>query len=450
MLSESTHLQVPAQTIARHDMDDRGSDLSAIDTPPVLLMDASYHGSLAAVRAFGRAGISVTVAGPSPRALAARSRFARRWVQAPSMENPEELVSWLCAFGEANPNYHLAITSDDVAWLVAHHLPELSPWYRIYSAGGDVLRRVLDKRKLADACAAVGIPSPASRFPSSDEPSTFAAEFQYPVLLKPRTQVLLHMHGKGLLVKSPDQLSTAFDAYSRGNRHHPYLLSRWPELGAPILQAYYPSAAENILSVAGFVDREGHMVALASRKVLQRPRRLGIGLCFESAPLRPEIRDALAALCRHVGYFGVFEAEFIEEDGEALLIDFNPRFYGQMQFEVDRGLNLPLLAYRAALGQGTKDLVGAAQVAVGSGMQSRAYMHRIFFSLMLVGQRITGRMNAREFRRWRAWRDSFGPAMSYAVLANDDVGPARTEWFAILRHIVLHPRSSFRELFLES
>ena len=51
-----------------------------------------------------------------------------------------------------------------------------------------------------------------------------------------------------------------------------------------------------------------------------------------------------------IGYFGVFEAEFIRLGDERLLIDFNPRFFGQMGFDVARGLPIVGLAYEAALG----------------------------------------------------------------------------------------------------
>lgn len=423
----------------------------ALGMSPVLVTDAGYHGTLAAVRAFGRAGIAVTVASPSPNALAATSRFAHRWVAAPPTESPRELLDWLDTFGRANPGYHLAITSDDLAWLVAHHLPDLQKRYLIYSPGAEVLRRVLDKKQLAEACAAVGIPYPLSYFPShSGEVPTCAAAVGYPLLLKPRTQVLRRFHGKGIVINSAADLAGALDKYTRADGHHPDLLAERPELNAPIVQRYYQSAAENILSVAGFVDAEGELVALAARKVLQHPRRLGIGLCFEAMPLSDRVREQLAALCRHVGYFGVFEAEFIEDGGLLLLIDFNPRFYGQVQFDVDRRLNLPLLSYRAALGENTAELVRAARVAVGSDVQPRAYLHRIFFPLMLVGQRVTGRMSASDLRRWRAWRAGFGSAISYAVFAEDDVRPMHREGLNILKHLLRHPRSSARDFFLDS
>ena len=47
---------------------------------------------------------------------------------------------------------------------------------------------------------------------------------------------------------------------------------------------------------------------------------------------------AVARLCRGLGYFGAFEVEFLREGERRMVIDFNPRFYGQMAFDVKRGL----------------------------------------------------------------------------------------------------------------
>ncbi len=84
-----------------------------------------------------------------------------------------------------------------------------------------------------------------------------------------------------------------------------------------------------------------------------------MGLLFEEAPVEEAVLDGLLRLCRCLGYFGVFEVEFVRTEGRHHLIDFNPRYYGQMQFEISRGLGLPQLAYRAARG----DAAGVAALA---------------------------------------------------------------------------------------
>src|SRR5882672_9837994 len=93
---------------------------------PVLLPMASYHGTLAAVRCLGAAGVRVTLAESSPLVPAVWSRFAARRVRSPSPEDPPSFLQWLMDFGAREPGHVLHPTSDDVAWLYARHRDELA------------------------------------------------------------------------------------------------------------------------------------------------------------------------------------------------------------------------------------------------------------------------------------------------------------------------------------
>ena len=57
----------------------------------------------------------------------------------------------------------------------------------------------------------------------------------------------------------------------------------------------------------------------------------------------PEIRESVRRICEATGYHGAFEVEFIPSADGDLLMDFNPRYYGQMQLEISRGLPIPEL-----------------------------------------------------------------------------------------------------------
>ena len=53
---------------------------------------------------------------------------------------------------------------------------------------------------------------------------------------------------------------------------------------------------------------------------MQRPRRIGVGVCFEAAEVLPRALEAVTRVARGTGYFGVFETEFIL-DGQSPLFD---------------------------------------------------------------------------------------------------------------------------------
>jgi predicted ATP-grasp superfamily ATP-dependent carboligase len=422
---------------------------------PALLTDASYYGTLAAARCLGRAGIPVTVADADPLAPARWSRYVTRRERCPAIGvDPEGFVAWLVAFGAATPGHVLYPTSDAAAWVLSEHRERLARHFHMFQPPLAVLRRLLDKRELFAACAEVGIDAPVTHFPRDEAEAVALAErVGFPLLLKPTMQVLSRSQTKGMTAGGPDALVERYRAFCAGNAYHPTLSAQVAGVEQPIMQAYHPAAARGMYSIAGFADgaRGAHEVtALAATKVLQRPRKLGIGLCFEEAPVRPALRDALAALCQRVGYAGVFEAEFIEEDGRFLLVDFNPRFYSQMAFEVDRGLPLPLIAYEAALGR--HDALAAARHALADApavRRPRVYTHRLLLGLMTSAQQLSGRMGADEAAGWRRWYRAHRGRVSDAVRDRRDRGPAVADTARTALHYGRHPRAFVRSIVLD-
>lgn len=426
---------------------------------PILLTNADFYGTLAAVRCLGRRGIPTVVAAERLLEPARWSRFASRVVKAPGSESPLRFMEWLVDFGRREPGHVLYPTSDETAWLFALHRDELAPYFVMSQPDVAVIESLLDKERLRALCAEVGIATPATHTPRGATEHDAERELHrllhsgelplgFPMLVKPRTQVLPHMHLKGMLVSDPGALIESYRAVRAATRHHALLASRIPDADQPMLQAYHHEAAKRIYSVAGFVDRDGSVTALAARKVLQRPRRLGIGLCFEALSLERPIVDGLARLARRAGYHGVFEAELIESDGHHLLIDFNPRFYGQMAFEIDRGLPLPLIAYEAALGR--SDALDEARRRLAAADGARAgYVHGAKLAILTYGQRLTGHMSAGETRHWREWCRSHRGGLTDAVATRDDRAPAVADAAGIAWSCLRHPRDFLRTIVLD-
>ncbi|MHB8876311.1 MAG: carboxylate--amine ligase, partial [Myxococcaceae bacterium] len=372
--------------------------MSETARPPVLLAMADYYGTLAAVRCLGRRGVPVTIAEGRLLAPARWSRFVTRRVPCPDLACPERFVEWLLSFGAKNPGHVLYPTSDDLCWLYALHREELSKHFHLYQPGLGPIYSLLDKTRLNAACAEVGLGTPRTWLPQSRaDVERAAAEVDSPVVIKPRTQVLYESRTKGVHVTDRARLVERYFEFAKSNRYRAPLLAQDPLAGWPMIQAYHPEARHSIYGLGGFIDESGELfVARAARKVLQRPRRLGIGLCFEDAEPIPEVFAQVAALCRHLHYHGVFEVELIETPSSRLLIDFNPRFYGQMAFEIARGLPLPALVYEAALGcrDTIRFEVARARAWVPEGRH--IYAHRALLGLVLAVQELAGGASGQE------------------------------------------------------
>jgi biotin carboxylase len=183
-------------------------------------------------------------------------------------------------------------------------------------------------------------------------------------------------------------------------------------------------------------------------KVLQRPRKVGIGLCFEGRAIEEGLGDKLAALCKRVGYFGSFESEFIVDGDRRLLIDFNPRFYSQMGFDVARGLPLPMLVWYAARGETGRLDVELARARAWQATGHEVYCHKTMLDLVLGLQGMSGQMSRAEVKRWRDWYRAHRSGVTDAVRDPDDRVPALIDTAQWVQHFAKHPRSFVRSFVL--
>jgi predicted ATP-grasp superfamily ATP-dependent carboligase len=315
----------------------------------------------------------------------------------------------------------------------------------------DVIYGLLNKKRLHDLCMDVGLDVPDTWFPESEKDlERVAAEARFPVLLKPQTQILFESHVKGAQVERASELLPRYREFLERNRYGRKLLDYDARANRPMVQAFYPEAAQNIFSLSGFVDKTGELfVARGALKVLQRPRKLGIGLCFEEVPVDVELAEKLRTLCKKLGYYGTFEVEFIRAGGRQLLIDFNPRFYSQMGFDIARGVPLPLLVYEAACGDEQR-LAEVAREALGwKGAGQYIYCHRGIFELLLRAQGLSGRLSSQEVRHWREWYARNRERAVDAVLDTEDWVPMMVDVAMHLRSYARHPKGFIRTMVLD-
>jgi predicted ATP-grasp superfamily ATP-dependent carboligase len=415
------------------------------DGPPVLLTDATWYGTLAAARDLGGRGVPVVLASDAALPPARWSRHVTRTVRCPSTSDPERFLEWLHAFGDREPGHVYYPTSDDAAWLTALHHGTLSSRFRLYAPPLPALALLLDKGRLMSAAAEAGLAVPETWCPGDEaEVARLAAELPFPILLKPRTQVLSPGGHKGVRVERPADLAPTWVAWQRRAERQAPRAGGLPGAELPILQRCHV-AQESVYTVDGFAERGGRAVPmLACRKLLQHPRRSGPGIAFEAAPVEPAVGQGLRRLLAGAGFHGVFDAEFLEDGGRHLLIDLNPRFYNHMAFEVDRGLPLPWLAYLGALGEeGRLEEALAACAAPRIGPE-RVFAHRLPLRLLVLLQRLTGAMSGGEARRWREWLASHSQSLTDPSAGAGDGWPALADVLLHLKRALRHPRSTWR------
>jgi len=445
------------QKMTPAELDNCVLDVNEIGDPPivrerpVLLPMPAYHGTLAAVRCLGAAGISVTVADGNPLVPAVWSRFAARRVRCPDPSNPSRFIHWLREFGAREPGYVLYPTSDDLAWLYSIHRAELAKHFVLRHPPPEVTYGLLNKIRLRTAAEAAGLSMPRTWVPASDSDlAEISTTARFPVVIKPQTQILFRPHAKGVPVWRPQDLQRSYAQFTSATKYDPSLLAYDPTVSRVTVQEYFPSQAEGIYGITGFIGPRAELAATrASRKILQQPRQLGVGLCFEEADPRPDLVTSIFTLCRSIGYEGVFEAEFVEDNGSYLLIDFNPRFYGQMAFDIARGLPLPLLAYDAALGHWDRLGRRIASASSSNGNQGLIYCRSLELKLQLISRRLFGRISTEESQRWWGFLATHRSSIVDAVTDPNDRMPASLEAFHHFAQLARHPRSFVRQVVID-
>lgn len=415
----------------------------------MVLCNASYYGTLAAIRSLGRAGVPVVTVDPAVLAPGRYSRFSTQHLSCPVFEITDAWIEWLMRLGRSGPRRALYATSDVVSFALARHRDELRPYFDLYQPDLGTMMCILDKGLLLKHARDVGLDTPQTWLPqSAAEAASVARGEGGAFLLKPRSQLAVRTYTKGIIVEagSEGDVRAAYDGMMRVRAHNSHFGRQYPEALLPMLQRYHAQSGEKVYSLSGFRDASGALVCMrGARKVLQRPRRLGVGLCFEEAEVPADLAERAVRLCESIGYYGVFEMEFILSGGRELLIDFNGRFYNQIAFEVARGMDLPAIAYAAA----TNDRQELERLVFAASTQNKfggmVFCDRFGLAIAIASQRAFGTMASDEVNYWQQWRRVHIGRVVAPVYDAADPLPAFIDTARQLVRALRHPRAFIRQ-----
>lgn len=419
--------------------------------PPVVLANANYYGTLAAARALGSEGIDVWLADKTWLGLSRWSSHVRKVLSAPALEDAGAFLDHLVALGKSAPGAVLVPTSDEAAYLYSWAHARLSPWFRMHHPGLTTMLNVLDKRRLYEAAAKVGLEVPTTVYPHSPASAeALAKPLTFPVLIKPRTQLFSSTHNKGKLVQQPSELAAAYRSFETACPHDPVFAARHPDAVHPMVQQFLPQAASGIYDLSAFFHApSGVMAARAARKTLQRPRTLGIGLCFEDAEVDAALSEKVRALFVELGHSGLLELEFVESEGHFLLIDANPRLYNQLSFDHARGFPIARMMYEAALGNVSAVKALGERANLPRHVNGQVFCNRFGVEVLLKAQRLTGALSETDHAHWESWLNRHRHSMIDPTHAEGDPLPRAVDVMAQLYGYLRHPRAFWRHLALD-
>ena len=406
---------------------------------------------MAAVRLLGDSGVDVGVVTDSRLRVSAATwsrRTARSYFAPP--ESDPRFIERLLAIGAAKPGQILLPTSDETAWLYTQRAAELEKIFCLYQPSLLSMQRILDKKLLADAARKVGIAVVPSWEPKSlADVIALAPGLPYPILIKRRTHVNHATNFKGVVVKSPVELTREYEKFLSSEEFVCSTMESIPDAKLPFLQQLLNVGIEGVCSITGFIDRTGELfVTRRSKKVFQRTQPVGIGVCFESLPDDPTLSGAVRRLCAELEYFGLFEVEFLWLNGTWAVIDFNPRLFNQLELDICRGMPLPLFACLDAARDSAR-LRDAVAIAVEKSHDNSVlpvFYDRFTLNAILTARMLIGRLARSDLAYWRNWKkQNKNRSVDVAIDSSDRLPPfvhAISEVAAGLRSIRRFLRST--------
>ncbi len=306
-----------------------------------LVMNTHITG-LAVARSLGRAGVPVLGLDKERGGLGQHSRHLAGLglVPGPEVDDGAALADHLVALGPSFAERPVLFpTNDDWVLALARHRDRLEVHYRFPYAPYAVVQRALGKTALYRACEALGVDAPRSWYLDEGDPADVVP---YPCVLKPDDS-------RGFYNAFQAKVFVVHDAAEFRAR-----VAEAAAYGLTLVaQEWVETRPGGFWSVASYLSADGTPRGVfTGRKLEQWPPDFGTS-CLADARWDEGIAKAGVAVLQELGYWGISEIEFVQDaaTGRLLLLDVNTRPWKWVGLPVAAGVDLPLLAYRDAVGQ---------------------------------------------------------------------------------------------------
>lgn len=313
---------------------------------PVAIINNDWAPTLAFAVSLGRRGIPLHFYGPGAGRW---SRYCRRRSACPPVTNADKFLPWLRARVRAGEISRLAPTTDLLAYYCAVLREEFPADVRRAITPLDEIERCLIKTRFSDACVAIGQGVPLQAAPEDlDAALAHAEAIGYPLMLKPKSHLVVGTSERGQVVRNQHELRRYFQRYpvAPGQME---LAERYPELRWPLLQRYVPSARLGVYSVSGIKDAErGVITSILTCKRGQWPPDIGVST-VQSIHQDRDIQSVGLSTVDKLLSRGIFELELLTDGAELLAIDLNPRAFGFMALDMAAGNDLPWLWWQTTM-----------------------------------------------------------------------------------------------------
>ena len=297
----------------------------------VLILGEDTQSFLTVIRSLGAAGMEIHIAWCPLDSAALASRYVHTVHRMPPYQAASS--AWITAFEDLirEQRFDLILpTTDGTTLPFQLHRERFEKLARIYLLPDEVYRICADKGATWDLAASLEIPLPRQRLlQNAEEARDAAAEFGYPLVLKPSRSAHESDPLRHQAVKKVGSETALLKA-----------LADMLPIGPPLVQEHFLGEG---LGVEVLCNQGRILLAFQHERVHERPQ--GGGSSYrKSVAIDPELLAATAKLMQALCYTGVAMVEFKQnhETGRWILIEINARFWGSIALSRAAGLDFPL------------------------------------------------------------------------------------------------------------
>jgi len=298
------------------------------------LVLGNYQQTIPVVRSLARVGQNVLLGRVGRRSYTELSRNAAGvWLHPDPRDKRNFLRALDDLLGE-RPDIRYVFPVGDVdldAAAAAHE--ELSRKCRLVMVEPDLLRTCLEKPRMYDIAARIGVPIPESALIAGDFDALKSkiGEIGFPVILK-RPNSLTYMKNRKAVICRDWR---AVEMWRQALESGPVVVQRW--VGGPRHNCQ-------------FAALRGEVIAYFENKNLRTDRTdgTGIGVEWVSVNPTPELRRHCEALAKTTGYTGVGLIQFLVDNGRPFFLELNPRLGMPWELAHRCGFDFAMLAVQCA------------------------------------------------------------------------------------------------------
>ena len=297
----------------------------------VLITDANKRTSLYALRSLGSRGIKVTATEVEGirNPIGFYSKYCNQSIRTPKQNSSDYIQKLLTV---SKPHDVLIPISTDSMLPIAKNINQFNDSLKIPIPEYDKLVIAQDKNLTLQTAENLGIRCPKSFMPKDlSDLKDISSKLEYPVVVKHRDS----SGAQGVAyANSPNDLISKYISMNQVQRN-------------PLIQEYI--SGQGYGAFALFNSSSKPVATFVHKRIREYPITGGQSTFCESVEQPAVLKDGLKIL-KSLDWYGLAMVEFkVDELGEPVLIEINPRFWGSMPLAIASGVDFPYLLYKLAI-----------------------------------------------------------------------------------------------------